>query len=90
MVVPKGGWKQKRDSFSVARVYFKDGNKRTFYSWDWKHKYSKVRDREFGLRQLRNRIVKRYATSTDVIEIYDLQTGKLIEKYFEGQQVEIN
>ena len=46
-------WKLKRDSLSKLLLYFKDGNVRTFYSLDWRHSFSKERDRELGLERLK-------------------------------------
>ena len=52
MTAPKEGWKLKRDSLSKLLIYFKDGNVRTLWSLDWKHKYSKFIDRNIGLARL--------------------------------------
>jgi hypothetical protein len=76
-------WKLGSDSFTKCVVYFLDGNTRTFYSLDWPHKYSKLRDRELGLKRLRNLIGKwSYRANTAII--YDNSTGNEIEKYHQG------
>ena len=80
---PQDGWKLGRDSFTKARIYFKDGNARTFYSLDWKSKYAKTRDRELGLKRLRE-LVQKYGRKAGVIEIYNIAPNELIEQYFEG------
>lgn len=86
MTAPKEGWKLKRDSLSKLLIYFKDGNVRTLWSLDWKHKYSKFLDRHLGLARLRKKVTE-YATKADAAIIYDKQTGNEIEKYFEGTPV---
>ena len=42
----KKGWKLGQDSFTKMIVWFKDGNVRTMYSIDWKHKLSKTISKE--------------------------------------------
>lgn len=86
MSVPKGGWKIKRDSLSKLVVYFKDGNARTLWSLDWKHKFSKILNQNLGLLRLRNK-VSEYGARADVAIIYDKKSGNEIDKYFEGKQV---
>jgi hypothetical protein len=86
MNVPTGGWKLKRDSLSKLLIYFKDGNVRTLWSLDWKHKYSKILDRNLGLFRLRKKVTE-YGSQADVAIIYDKKTGKEVEKYFEGNKV---
>ena len=89
MTLPKGGWKLKRDSLSKLLIYFKDGNVRTLWSLDWKHKYSKNIDRDTGLTRLRKK-VSDYGPKADVAIIYDKLSGRVIEKYFEGTPVKSN
>ena len=84
MATPKGGWKLKQDSLSKLLVYFKDGNARTLWSLDWKHRYSKFLDSSLGLSRLRKK-VSEYGTKADVAIIYDKDSGKEIEKYYEGK-----
>ena len=84
---PKGGWKLIRDSFSKLIVWFKDGNIRTFYSIDWKHRYSKQRDRNIGMQRL-HKMVTGWGNKAEGAEIYDKATGKLIAKFYEGTEVE--
>jgi hypothetical protein len=86
MTAPKEGWKLKRDSLSKLLIYFKDGNVRTLWSLDWKHKYSKFIDRNIGLARLRKKVTE-YGAKADAAIIYDKQTGNEIEKYFEGTPV---
>lgn len=86
MTAPQGGWKLKRDSLSKLLIYFKDGNVRTLWSLDWKHKYSKFLDRNLGLARLRKKVTE-YGTKANTAIIYDKQTGNEIEKYFEGTPV---
>ena len=83
----KKGWKLGMDSFSKMIVWFKDGNTRTFYSLDWASKYSKIRDQEIGMTRLK-RLVAKYGARANTVEIYDLGTGGIIAKYFEGVEVD--
>ncbi len=85
--VPKGGWKLGRDSFSKMICWFKDGNIRTMFSFDWRHRYSKRRDRLIGLERFRKK-VSEYGSRAGIIEIYDNQSGAKIERYFEGNPVD--
>ena len=82
----KKGWKLGRDSHSKMIVWFKDGNIRTLYSIDWRHRYSRIRDKQIGLERYRKKI-EEYGSLASVIEIYDLSTGSLIGKYYEGIRV---
>ncbi len=77
------GWKLGQDSFTKMIVWFKDGNVRTMYSIDWKHKLSKTRNKETGLERFRKKI-KQYGPLAGTIEIYDKETGLRIEKYYQG------
>lgn len=77
------GWKLGKDSFSKAIAYFADGNKRTFYSLDWVHQFSKWRDRELGLRRLR-KLILAWGSKAKVVVIYDTTSNEEIEKYNEG------
>ncbi|MDW3191998.1 MAG: hypothetical protein R8G66_06525 [Cytophagales bacterium] len=86
---PTYGWKLNKHSFSKLIVRFKDGNIRTFYSIDWKSKKSQYRDREVGLDRLRN-LVKKYGPMTKNSEIYDLDSGNIIAKFLEGNEVSID
>ncbi len=83
--VPRGGWKLARDSYSKMVVYFKDGNTRTLWSIDWRHRYSKQRDRQTGVNRLRKKITE-YGSRADVAIIYDKATGKPVAKFFEGKE----
>ena len=85
----KKGWKLKQDSFSKMIVWFKDGNVRTMYSLDWRHKYSKTIDKQTGLSRFHKKI-KEYGALAGTIEIYDKATGTLIDKYYEGIQISID
>lgn len=55
---PKGGWKLKRDSANVMVVWFTDGNIRTMYSLDWKHRFSKAFDKDLGWKRFHVLIIK--------------------------------
>ena len=83
---PKGGWKLGRDSYSKMIVWFKDGNIRTMFSIDWRHRYSKRRDKQIGLDRYKKKIAE-YGALAGTIEVYDKASGKLIHKYYEGVEV---
>lgn len=86
--VPPGGWKLKKHSFSKMIVWFADNNIRTMYSIDWRSRYSRLRSRETGLKRLRKK-VEIYGEQATSVEIYDIKTGQLIEKYIRGKKTEI-
>lgn len=88
MDVPNNGWKIATHSFSKMVVWFKDGNVRTFHSYDWKSKYSKDRDAHLGLQRLKNLAMK-YSSYANSIEIYDRCSGKVVFKFFEGRRVDV-
>lgn len=77
-------WKLREDSFTVCRVEWIDGNKGTFYSLDWVHRYSKNRDREKGLRGLRNLIAK-WGSNVKIAGIFE-NDGKKTEPFELYQQ----
>lgn len=80
--IPVKGWKLQQHSFSKMIVWFEDGNIRTRYSIDWKHKYSQ-RDRAIGLNRFKQKIAE-YGTRACSIEIYDLRTNQIIGKFYKG------
>jgi hypothetical protein len=86
---PKEGWKLIRDSFSKLIVWFKDGNVRTFYSIDWKHRHSKQRDQNIGIARLRKKLSE-WGNKADGAEIYDKASGNSIAKFYEGKEIPPN
>ena len=81
-------WKLIQDSFTYADFVFTDGNVRRFYSLDWPHQYSKFRDRELGLKRLRNLIAK-FSANTERAKISENDgTEKVLERYEGGTRVE--
>lgn len=78
-------WCLGKDSYTKMIVWFKDGNIRTMYSIDWRHRLSKTRDKETGLARFRKKI-KQYGALAGTIEIYDTATGQRIAKYYEGNE----
>lgn len=83
------GWKLGQDSFTKMIVWFKDGNVRTMYSIDWRHKLSKTRDRATGLARFHKKI-KEYGALAGTIEIYDKTTGERIVRFYEGVEKPFN
>ena len=81
-------WKLIQDSFTYVDFVFTDGNVRRFYSLDWPHQYSKFRDRELGLKRLRNLIAK-FSANTQRAKISENDgTEKMLERYEGGTRVE--
>lgn len=85
----KKGWKLGVDSETKLIVWFKDGNVRTMYSLDWKHKFSKVKDRNLGITRLRT-LIKKYGPLAGTAEIYDKATGQRIARFYQGLEQNIN
>ncbi|TAL62200.1 MAG: hypothetical protein EPN85_03110 [Bacteroidetes bacterium] len=81
-------WKLIQDSFTYVDFVFTDGNVRRFYSLDWPHRYSKHRDRELGLKRLRN-LVAKYSVYTERAKIAENDgTEKVLERYEGGTRIE--
>ena len=79
-------WKLRQDSFHKLIVWFSDGNVRTRYSIDWKHKYAKERHPQIGLNRYYKKI-REWGDRAETVEIYINEIGgkgKLIEKYHKG------
>ena len=86
---PKDGWKMPRDSYTKMKTYFTDGNEGLWYSWDWKHKQSPVRDRRIGMARHHARI-KKFGHQCRTALIFDTATEQLLEKYRYGKRVPID
>lgn len=80
------GWRLKTDSLYKLIIWFKDKNIRTFYSYDWRHRYSKTRDSGMGLSRFKKLIIQ-YGSKAGMAHIYETKTGKLIARYFEGDPI---
>lgn len=83
MTTQSKGWKLGQDFETKMIVWFKDGNIRTMYSIDWRHKLSKTKDRATGMARFQKKI-KEYGAKAGTIEIYDKTTGVRIAKFYEG------
>ena len=81
----KRGWRIQRDSYHKLCVRFEDGNKRTRYSIDWRHAYSKTRDPAIGFVNFR-RMIKRWGARGKYIVIYNLATDSIVAKYYKNQR----
>lgn len=80
-------WKLKEHSLTFIDILFKDGNFRRFYSLDWPHRYSKIRDKELGLTRLRN-LLNRYGSLVEWAVIMDNDgSGKVLERYEGGFKI---
>ena len=76
-------WKLGQDSSTKMIVWFKDGNVRTMYSIDWKHRLSKTKSKATGLQRFRKKI-EEYGSLARTIEIYDKATGLRMARFHEG------
>jgi hypothetical protein len=90
-------WNIKQHSKYKMVVYFKDRASQTpsvkdkacyFYSFDWKSGYSRFLMPKKGLGWFHKKITE-WGDKANFILIYDRATDKMIEKYFEGEPVEI-
>ncbi|WP_010180402.1 hypothetical protein [Aquimarina agarilytica] len=79
------GWKLGEDSSMKMIVWFKDGNVRTMYSIDWKHKFSKQKDQQLGMQRFK-KLIKKYGVLAGTIAIYDKQSGEVLAKFYEGDE----
>lgn len=82
-------WKLGQDSFHKLIVWFADGNIRTWYSIDWRHKHSKNKDPQLGLNRFRKKI-NEWGNRAKTVEIYKNEIGKngeVIEKYSYGTKL---
>lgn len=80
----KSLWKIPNDSYSKLVVWFKDGNVRTFYSYDWKHPRAKSKNKTLGISRLKA-LVRSYGKNAAVAHLYDISTGNLIQRFYEGE-----
>lgn len=80
-------WKLGTDSTYRLFAKFKDGKKVYRYSYDWKHRYSKIKDPIKGLNGLRD-LVRDYGANAEVAIIYEniygTNDGPELERYIEG------
>lgn len=85
-------WQKGPDSFHKLLVWFVDGNERTFYSLDWKHKFSKTRDERIGMERL-HKMIARWGSRASVVEIYvniyGTKSGRKVARFENGMQVAI-
>ncbi len=76
-----------QNSSTKCIVWFYDGNIRTFYSFDKKHKNSKP-DKALGIRRLTNMINKSFKGKYETAIIYDNRPdGAELAKYKHGVRV---
>jgi hypothetical protein len=87
MKAPSDGWKLGRDSLSKLIVYFKDENKRTFFSIDWNWPYGE-RSVERGLARLKKKVVQ-FGNRSRWAGIYDTTTREILHQYRSGTEIEI-
>ncbi len=79
-------WRLKTDSLYKLIIWFKDKNVRTFYSYDWRHRYCKTLDSGMGVSRFK-KLIANYGSKADMAHIYENKTGKLIARYFEGAPI---
>lgn len=71
-----------------ALFYFKDKNERTYYSRDFPNSDKKKRIPKLGLARLQ-KLVAKWAKSTDTAIIIDRVSDTPVYQYFEGREVPI-
>jgi hypothetical protein len=80
------------DSFHKLIVWFVDGNTRTRYSIDWRHRFSKTRDPKIGFERFYKRI-RIWGERAQVVEIYEniygTKNGRKVERFENGIKVEL-
>ena len=86
MEKPKDGWVLKRDSASKLTVWFEDGNKRTFYSMDWRNKHARDYDKQLGIERLKA-LATKFGKQVKTAIIYNIATKKACYKWCNGQPV---
>lgn len=79
-----------KDASYRALIYFKDGNQRTFYSWDFAYKGSKIRNPDLGKKRLHKMILEKFRRTHQTALIIDNISGEQIEKYVEGVKRELH
>jgi hypothetical protein len=87
MKAPEDGWKLGRDSHSKLIVYFKDENKRTFFSIDWNWPFGE-RSVEIGLGRLK-RMIRKFGNRSRWAGIYNTKTREMLHQYRNGLEIEI-
>jgi hypothetical protein len=87
MKAPSDGWKLRRDSLSKLIVYFKDENKRTFFSIDWNWPYGE-RNMERGLARLKRKVAQ-FGSRSRWAGIYNTTTKEILHQYRSGSETEI-
>ena len=78
----KGGWKKgdegtqtPKDSFSVVWVKYDSGATKSYYSIDWRHSHSLVRDQAEGERRVVEWLSSPKANHVLMCRLYDVQTN---------------
>lgn len=82
------GWRLGRDSYHKLWVCFQNGEKRTRYSIDWRHVYSKTRDPAIGMANFR-KLIQTWGSTAKSLIIFNIETNTRVAQYFEGEEIEI-
>ena len=77
-----------REASYKAIVYFKDGNKRTFYSWDFPHKGSKERKPHLGFARLEKMLLNKFKDTYEAALIYSRQNNAEQARYRDGIKID--
>jgi hypothetical protein len=75
-----------KTALTKAWIRWLNGNKNTWYSYDTSGHYHVEDPREYGIRELKKRILRSYSPIDKAI-IYDNQTGRYICELQEGQWI---
>lgn len=84
---PETSWKLKTHSLSKLWIGLADGRTLTFFSRDWPHDKSGLRDQTIGIKRFEKLLAQadKYPYTTAII--YDTHTGEEIAKYREGKKL---
>jgi hypothetical protein len=85
-----GTWKLRQHSLSKLWIGLADGRTLTFWSRDWPHDKSGLRDQVIGIKRFEKNILNRmdrYPYTTAII--YDAHSDEVIAKYREGKKLAI-
>ena len=76
-----------KKALSKCIVYFYDGNCRTFYSYDRKHKNS-VPDKSLGIKRLEKMLLESFKNRWETAIIYDnRENGEELAKFKRGVRI---
>ncbi|MGY2132295.1 hypothetical protein ACW9KT_08700 [Hymenobacter sp. HD11105] len=75
----------KDNALTKAWVVWRNGSKKTFYSYDTSGRYEVEDPREYGMRGLMKRVVEKWGDTIERAIIYDNKTGVKIYEFLNGE-----